>query len=154
MLQQVVKRLDERIKNNLLCETEVSVDTKVKRPHTYGPIVDSLSSGTQYEKINFSNLDISIFTPDNVVTISEGSTDTKVLLIENIIEFENYFFLDGKLFLRYCHFFNQPLPSSAIGTRMVSSLSSALSYHPINSVVDKCVMLPVKLLIFVCFILN
>ena len=98
MLQQVVKRLDERIKNNLLCENEVSVDTKVKRPHTYGPIVDSLSSGTQYEKINFSNLDISIFTPDNVVTISEGSTDTKVLLIENIIEFKNDFFLVGKLF--------------------------------------------------------
>ena len=144
MLQQVVKRLDERIKNNLLCETEVSVDTKVKRPHTYGPIVDSLSSGTQYEKINFSNLDISIFTPDNVVTISEGSTDTKVLLIENIIEFENDFFLVGKLFLRYCDFFNHPLPSSAIGTRMVSNLSSALSYHPINSVVNKCVMLPVK----------
>jgi hypothetical protein len=104
MLQQVGKRLDERIKNNLLCETE-TVGTKVRRPHTYGPIIDSLSSGTQYETINFSHLDISIFSPGNVVAICDGSTEIKVLLIENIVELENDFFLVGKMILRYCNFF-------------------------------------------------
>jgi len=136
-LQQIVKRIGEIEVHQMLIETPDRV-SPLSNPHNKGPLLNGINPSVyQYKNLFFNNTKLGISLPNNCVFL----TGNRVILIENIIDFNTQILLIGRQFLKQSDFFNSPLPSHKLNCFEVWELSS-LAIWPIIEVFGKAFIMP------------
>lgn len=110
----------------------------LSNPHNDGPLICGVSPSVyQYKNLFFKNTKLGVSLPNNCVYLSAN----RVILIENIVDYNTQILVVGRQFLKQNDFFNSILPSRQLNCYEVWDLS-ALSIRPILEVVGKAFIMP------------
>ena len=144
MLQQAVKRLDEKNRNEFAKNKVEDPPIIVKEKHTQGPLITPFN-GEQYGKVQLGKILLTRSLPDNVVLVCVSNEPERltVFQIHNITKFENdEIFLIGKTFQTETDYFKYPLGSMRIHTFKVSCPIENFVSKKLSEVKFKACMLP------------
>lgn len=147
-LQQIVKRISE-----LQLEDGQSVllegGVKFKGHHSDGPLVEILSSGTQYKQLVTTSFTLKI----NRAGDSCCFINNSVCVAQNFVEHNGSKYIIYKMYKYKDDAYNYPFPSQKLKILSVSHLSRILYYTRIENINCKCISLPVKNNVY-CFSLQ
>lgn len=121
-LQQIMRRASEKNAfpekiNKFLTQNHV---VKVYKKHMNGPLLHSMSNCIQYKRIVGFHLDLSQKKKDNCIILHNG----KICIIDNIILFNNSYFVLVRYFQTIENFFDVGIKSSEIGVYKCSEFIS------------------------------
>lgn len=136
--EQICRRIHE-LSYFLKIDLPIS-DLEPRQKHSEGPVLRRKNHLIlQYKKLKTQTYVLSIFSPDNCVSI-EGNIIIQIL---NILCLENQSYcLIGCRFLNISEFYNYPCSSKLLNIFKVSCISPRLEEFPFTSVICKNVLLP------------
>ena len=134
-LQQLCRRLSERVDSNTYVSRNMNLIASLKRIHSNGPTLGYY--GKQYLKVEYAGFSYFSANSNNCALLDNG----KVVLIENVIDADDVMIITRVFGLKE-NFYTYPCESSLLDVFRVSQLSDQFFAFPITSILKKCLLLP------------
>lgn len=136
LLAQIIKRKSEQNSHlSRIIEVRNKKYPMCKKEHTNGSTING-NICKQFKKIIFQDFALYINHPNNCCTLTSGD----IIVIENIIDFNDEFKLIGRKFFTVENFYVRPCESKEIGIFLVDNLVALQIFNAVD-ILFKCVIL-------------
>jgi len=137
-LQQISNRIAEMEAHEIIDYCNIDLNINVFMKHHAGPVPHNFVCNSQYRKIIFNGILLTLDKRDNCCILYNGS----ICIVINILMVDGSYYLVVKKFLQINDFYNIAISSSALNTFKCSQLSSDVFVVHINEVRVKCYRMP------------
>lgn len=137
-LAQLAKRIIER-RNHNINKPFTFQSFRMYQPHNNGPTFIGFS-GSQFKKLRYNNMYLSLTAPDNCVVLRNGD----VFKIYNIIQTQRgEMLLYGRILLPIRSLYLYPMDSKLLGIFVVQESLLEFEYFPIEHFYNKAIKIPI-----------
>lgn len=137
-LQQIYKRLRE--KDYATTPFDDDINIRITRPHTEGPLLEDFPANIchQFHNLEVDKIKFSTNFRDSCCALQ----DSRICLIKNIVNFEEFTFFIVQHFETVLSIYNVGIPSDVVGVYNCSNLSEKLEAVNVRGVKSKIYRMP------------